>query len=327
MLSRVVCSICTLIGLVQSQLSQQDTVFDWNSITPSRDLEYHPCYGNETQCARLIAPLDYKNLADPRTVALAILKVPALVPRSHPKFGGSVFINPGGPGDSATQFARFVGPQFQARLERSGRRHYEWIGIDPRGVGHSSPPANCFPDDLFSRQLYDAEYRGVGPLSQGLPDTPLSIESLDTMPHALGLVRGFNQRCFDADSSKANGGPIIAYAGTASVARDMVEVADKIAQLQAKQRKSDTSVSTANATRSSDVARVQFIGFSYGTVIAHYFASLFPERVGRLVLDGVVDAYEFSKGRVRLPSHLFSICSFRNKLTPNVGLGQGTCRC
>lgn len=262
---------------------RQAATHDWNSIRPSKSLEYHGCYQNAAQCARLILPLDYKNPNDTRNVIVAILKHPAAVPENHPTFGGSIFLNPGGPGGSATEMARTVGPEFQRRLERSGRRHYEYIGIDPRGIGFSWPPANCFPDDLFSRQILKTETRGLGPLDEG--DR--------TVPYGLALHDGFGQRCLTADSSGANGGPIMAYAGTASVARDMVEVTDRIEEL--RRKGANKSSSATNSTR-QDVARVQYMGFSYGTVLGHYLVSLFPERVGRIVLDGVVDAQDYSTG-------------------------------
>ena len=33
--------------------------FDWQTITPSWNLEYTSCYDNEFQCARLLLPLDW----------------------------------------------------------------------------------------------------------------------------------------------------------------------------------------------------------------------------------------------------------------------------
>ena len=36
--------------------------------------------------------------------------------------------------------------------------------------------------------------------------------------------------------------------------------------------------------------KLVYWGFSYGTYLGIKFASMFPDRVGRLMLDGVVDA-------------------------------------
>ncbi|KAG5919884.1 hypothetical protein E4U42_006397 [Claviceps africana] len=262
---------------------EQATSFNWTSIEPSKTLEYHGCYANTHQCARLILPLDYTNPNDTRNVIIAILKKPAAVPDDHPTFGGSIFVNPGGPGASAADAVRNMGEGFFELVERSGRRHYEWIGIDPRGIGYSWPAANCFPHDLFSRDMSQMEARGLGPLNQG--DR--------TVPYGLALMRGFAQHCLAADSA-ANGGSIMAYAGTASVARDMVEIADQIEKL--RQKAARRSSTAHNHRTGHDVARVQYIGFSYGTVLGHYLVSLFPERVGRIVLDGVVDAQDYSTG-------------------------------
>ncbi|KAG6132686.1 hypothetical protein E4U35_000533 [Claviceps purpurea] len=259
--------------------------FDWNSITPSKTLEYHGCYDSTVQCARLILPLDYKNLNDTRNVVIAILKRPASVPDTHATFGGSIFLNPGGPGGSATDMIRQLGPAIQQRIEHSGRRHYEYIGMDPRGVGFSWPPANCFPGDLFSRQTYNTETKGLGALNEGAR----------TIPYGLAMQQGFGQHCLKADSTGANGGPVFSYAGTASVARDMVEVADQIEKLRQNEANKSSSATARNST-SQDVVRVQYLGFSYGTVLGHFLMSLFPERVGRIVLDGVVDARDYSSG-------------------------------
>jgi pimeloyl-ACP methyl ester carboxylesterase len=55
-------------------------------------------------------------------------------------------------------------------------------------------------------------------------------------------------------------------------------------------------VTTVDTVRDVDSLRtalgleeINFYGFSYGTYIAQVYATLFPDRVGRMVLDGVVD--------------------------------------
>ena len=63
---------------------------DWNAITPSKELKYHECYG-PFECARLEVPLDWSNLSNPNTVAIAITKLPAVVDVTDKSFGGKGF--------------------------------------------------------------------------------------------------------------------------------------------------------------------------------------------------------------------------------------------
>ncbi len=55
-------------------------------------------------------------------------------------------------------------------------------------------------------------------------------------------------------------------------------------------------ITTENAARDMDVmravlgdAKLSYLGFSYGTFLGATYAKLFPDRVGRLVLDGAID--------------------------------------
>jgi hypothetical protein len=67
----------------------------WDEIVPSQSLEYHNC-GDEFQCARLEVPMDYERTdGKGRTFALAIVRLPAKVPVTDPRYGGAVLINPG----------------------------------------------------------------------------------------------------------------------------------------------------------------------------------------------------------------------------------------
>jgi pimeloyl-ACP methyl ester carboxylesterase len=69
-----------------------------------------------------------------------------------------------------------------------------------------------------------------------------------------------------ADACKAGTGPLLAHIDAASVARDM----DVIRAVLGDQK-------------------INYLGFSYGTYLGTMYAELFPEKVGRMVLDGAVD--------------------------------------
>jgi pimeloyl-ACP methyl ester carboxylesterase len=50
------------------------------------------------------------------------------------------------------------------------------------------------------------------------------------------------------------------------------------------------------AKKTDDTPRIQYWGFSYGTVLGEYFAAMFPGRVGRMILEGVEDVHDYYQG-------------------------------
>lgn len=270
--------------------------FDWSSITPSSNLSYHACYPG-FQCARLVLPLDWIDRSDPRTVALAIIKLPADVPPDHDTYGGPIFTNPGGPGGSGVSFIQSFGRRLQSIVTIPGKKHYDIISFDPRGMANSWPRADCLPGDALARDAMLLQVRGSGALD---PEGA-------AVPFQLGLQDAFGARCQHAEDEGLNGGQIMAYMGTPSVARDMVEMVDKVDELhkrEVEQRATSDEHRLELKKRhgADDVPRLQYIGFSYGTLLGNYFASLYPERIGRLVLDGVCDADDYARGDVSPPT-------------------------
>ncbi|KAL7912442.1 TAP-like domain-containing protein [Trichoderma velutinum] len=245
--------------------------FDWATISPSKDLISHDCFGG--------------------------FKCAPVVPDDDPAFAGSVFTNPGGPGGAGVGFMLRAGKGLRDVLDKPGRRHYEIVSFDPRGIGNSWPRANCFVHDTLGRDAISLELRGRGPLD--------GREGIN-VPYILAIQKAIGLRCQDAEASGINGGQIMAYMGTPSVARDMVHMVDKIAELRARDvgyRMNDgvngeslVQLKRGTIQGDDDIPRLQYIGYSYGTVLGIYFASLFPGRVGRIALDGVVDVKNYSSG-------------------------------
>lgn len=80
--------------------ASETSTFEWSSITPTKELTYHTCFGS-FQCVRLLVPLDWQASEASRynkTAALAIIKRPAKVSILDPSYGGAIITNPGGPG-------------------------------------------------------------------------------------------------------------------------------------------------------------------------------------------------------------------------------------
>ncbi|KAL7929402.1 TAP-like domain-containing protein [Trichoderma chlorosporum] len=303
----LVAGCCSMQAIAGADASQEP-LFNWSNITPSSDLEYHDCYG-EFKCARLQVPLDWLNETDTRVATIAMIKLPAVVPDEDPTFGGAVFTNPGGPGGSGVSFLLQMGRYLRYTVDKPGRRHYDIISFDPRGVGETLPASDCFKGNLLARDAFLLENRGNGALPRGD----------GTVAYSLAMMDAFGQRCQGAEDA-------MAYVGTPNVARDMVEMVDKVDELrkrEAAQKRKDQGAPGTYGSDSDydsdarvelkrrsaperksaelhdepgDVPRLQYIGFSYGTVLGNYFASMFPGRVGRLILDGVCDIEDYSGG-------------------------------
>lgn len=107
-------------------------------------------------CGRMVAPLDHDE-PDGAGVTLNLVRVPARRPARRV---GAVFVNPGGPGAGAADFA----PYAARLLGPAVRNRFDVVGVDPRGVAGSnglacrgrsdaSYPRVAFPDSR--RQLRD----------------------------------------------------------------------------------------------------------------------------------------------------------------------------
>ncbi|KXH26323.1 hypothetical protein CSIM01_03701 [Colletotrichum simmondsii] len=242
--------------------------FSWVDTKPTRDLQYYDC-GDGFQCARLEVPLDWSNPTKNSTASIGILKLPATVPNDDPSFAGSILINPGGPSGSGTGFAYSFGPILQKVLGQD--RNYEIIGFDPRGVNTSTPRADCFKGDQFARRLSQERDSILPPIDDAL---------------------GYHWADANAQSAlcEENGvDSIWGHMNTASVARDMVEIIDRIDDLRWKE-------SGKAKPKDAEAARLQYIGISYGTYLGNTFASMFPERIGRIWIDAVVDGDDWAAG-------------------------------
>ena len=140
------------------------------------------------QCAVLEVPVDYAK-PDGDTLPVSIARVPASGDRI-----GALFVNPGGPGGTATDFA----PAIAAGLPSDVTEHFDIVGVDPRGLGSSD--IDCKGDITG---LYDVDYS---------IDSPADTKAL------LDVSRTY------VDDCQRNVGSLLAHLGTADVARDIDSV-------------------------------------------------------------------------------------------------------
>ncbi|CAM3169799.1 alpha/beta hydrolase [Mycobacterium intermedium] len=143
------------------------------------------------QCMTVTVPVDYDKPTGAQA-KLAVIRVPATGQRI-----GSLLINPGGPGASAVNMVAGMAPVLK---NSELTRHFDLVGFDPRGVGHSTPALRCRTDaefDAFRRDpMVDYSPAGVAHIEQ--------------------VYRELAQHCLDR-----MGQQFLANVGTASAARDM----------------------------------------------------------------------------------------------------------
>lgn len=155
------------------------------------DLEWEDC-GFEGECAVIDLPLDYDD-PDGETIEVSVGRTPATGDRI-----GALFVNPGGPGATATDFAA----QMAAILPSEITERFDVVGVDPRGTGASA--IDCGGD--FA-ELYGVDY---------------SIDSEDDETTLLEVSQEYIDGC------EEEVGDQLAHLGTRDVARDMDAVREAL---------------------------------------------------------------------------------------------------
>ncbi len=143
------------------------------------------------QCGTVAVPIDYADPAGPQA-QLAVIRVPAAGPKI-----GVLVVNPGGPGASAVDT---VAGMAAALAGSPITDRFDLVGIDPRGVGHSTPELRCRTDAEFDADRAE----------------PMADYSPAGVAHIEDLNREFAAQCLDR-----MGADFLANVGTAAAARDM----------------------------------------------------------------------------------------------------------
>lgn len=111
-------------------------IFRWDAITPSTRMNYHPCFDG-FQCARLEVPMDWRGDGSGRKMAIAVVRLPAVVPVTDPRYGGPIVTNPGGPGGSGVEQILRAGKMTQYIADHD---------IEPNATSSESSPSNIYHD-------------------------------------------------------------------------------------------------------------------------------------------------------------------------------------
>lgn len=226
-------------------------------------------YPSPLKCGRMKAPLDWTNAeSDNRNASIAVIFYPAGAGETpEEEILGSLLTNPGGPGGSGFEFIarknaakhdELLAANFDTILDGK----YNIVSFDPRGVGRTFPRMDCWNN---------TEKSFVHRIETG------SFGALYSHPGALDSEIGSELASTDLLTELCSADPFVSeharFVGTTAVARDM--------QL---------------LHRFFGDEKINYWGFSYGTVLGSTFADMFPQDVNRFIIDGVVDVPNYMEG-------------------------------
>lgn len=211
-----------------------------------------------------------------------------------------MLVNPGGPGGSGTAIIRLLGSKFQEIVGLD----YDIIGFDPRGIADTTPLLDChsFPsdekstdpseDDILRGFIHRVLWNVAGSSIGFVNASANSLEKLDAR------ARLAAQLCKKKEELKGEDS-ILRHVSTPAVARDMLSIVDAwdtwrddmIEERAGIYNKEGYENKVVESDHNLDTkGKLVYWGFSYGTLLGATFAAMFPDRVGRVILDGVVDA-------------------------------------
>lgn len=218
-------------------------------------LSFTSC-NDDLECGYILVP---KNYEDPSHgfANLSLTRKRASEPKN-----GTVFINPGGPGVPG---ANWVADNIDYLVDHIGSQ-WDIVGFDPRGVGESTPGVNCFETSQDMVRLYTNTVFEQGYTLPNMNDIddPANFPALVELERQhITVFRAISEAC--KSNMKTDD---LRFMGTTSVARDvdfMARVLD------------------------GEDGKINFYGYSYGTVLGQFILNMFPDRIGSFTLDGVVD--------------------------------------
>ncbi|QFU86833.1 alpha/beta hydrolase [Amycolatopsis sp. YIM 10] len=190
------------------------------------------------ECATIQVPLDY---ADPEgtQIDLMLSKHASTNPE---KRRGVLLLNPGGPGGSGLTLSTLL---LSRGLPSGVTDSYDLIGMDTRGVGHSSR-VSC-------------GFTAAGPYQGNLP--PYPVDDAAVLRQA-EVAKGVAEQCAKNDKDGR-----LRHLTTANTARDLDRTRAALGE-----------------------EKASYLGYSYGSGLGAAYASMFPDRADRVVLDSNIGA-------------------------------------
>lgn len=151
-------------------------------------------------------------------------------------------------------------PVLQGRVPGNAAKRYDWIGFDPRGVGKSTPSLHC-----------NSHYFGVN-----RPNFVPTTQSLyDYWKNKTNI--------YAAQCGKSTAKALLPFLTTRDTVKDMESIRAAY-------------MAHASTAKKPMLSKLNFYGFSYGTWLGQVYASSYPAKVGKFILDGVIDPTNYWYG-------------------------------
>ena len=218
-------------------------------------IAWNPC--GPLECGSIQAPADYRD-PDAGSIRIAVAVHRATSPE---KRIGYLLVNPGGPGKSGVLLAFAAPNQFTDEvIER-----FDIVGFDPRGVGLSAELVAGFERLGIDTGVLGG---GSGPdFACGGPGEQLallaSIDGAIDTPEEIAAGEAAANLCIQSM------GPVGGLLHSAYVAYDMDEIPQALGSEQ-----------------------ISYFGASYGSALGVWYATLFPDSVRAMVVDGASNPVE-----------------------------------
>lgn len=186
------------------------------------------------QCGLLTVPLDYTHPSGTK-IKIAVSEIKHT--SSAATYQGAVVVNLTNPGGSALSQSAM-----SQLLPSAINSEYDWIGIDPRGVGASQPALSCDP-------------------------TISSYDQPAFVPTSKAALSTWIKRSEDyaADCGKTHN-ELLDHVTTADSAMDLDTLRKALGQ-----------------------EKLNYYGYFYGAYLGEVYATLYPNRVRRMILDSSID--------------------------------------
>ncbi|MEV6618825.1 alpha/beta hydrolase [Streptomyces sp. NPDC051051] len=145
------------------------------------------------QCGYVTVPLDYAR-PDGKQIKIAVDRIGNTGTKEERQ--GALVYNPGGPGGSGLRFPRRV--TTKAPVWANIAKAYDFVGFDPRGVGHSAPISCVDPQEFVK-----------APKADPVPDTEADKRAQRK------LAREYAEGCYERS------GDMLPYMTTPNTVRDL----------------------------------------------------------------------------------------------------------